>query len=1712
MVDRIGPLLQQEFKKVSYPTNPPEIWLRSNEDYLAFESRHSTVKDVWDALKDENIYMIGVYGMGGLGKTTFVQEVGRQAEKDKLFKEIVFVEVTETLDVKKVQTEIADKLGLKFNNESERASKLYERLKSGKKILLILDNIWKDLDLKTIGIPSKMDRGGCKLLLTTRNLDALEKMGSTNNFRMGVLNEEEAWTLFKKMGGNVIQTPELNSLPNDVCKECGGLPIVICTIAKALRNKKEESQWEDALRELRMPSPAKFPRVLKREYYKIKLSYDYLEGDELKKTFLISSLMENNTSISDLFKNIVGLGILEGANLTIEEARNRLDLVVKELKDSCLLLDGSTKGRFSMHDVVRVVAITCGYTNHHMFTERNDVESEWKDKDKLRECTIISVVDNNIITQLWNEGLDCPKLEFFDMSNQYSSVGIPEEFFTVMPKLKVLNLFRIQQSSLPSSLDLLTNLQTLCVDDSSIEDIAIIGKLKKLKVLSLRNTNVEELPTEMGRLTQLRLLDLSNCEQLEVIAPNVISKLSQLEELYMKGCCIQWKVEELKELKHLSQLTSLEIDIKDNKMLPKDFFFKELRRYKITIGDSPLYLSMDYELLSRMLEFKYDSSISLEELRIFKNVELLQLVEFSDDDNNLTPLFNKKVNFSNLMALELKVTSSRKIWDSQPPTFLSSLTHLRLHGCRNIKYAFPVSTAKSLSTLQDLQISNCRALEEIVADEGAKTVVNFAFPQVTSLKLEYLPKLIAFYHRRDIWELPMLKRLVVRECEKFTSKYLSFQENSLHISEPNSFCLEHQINFRLEEFDLEHKGNIKWQSRSKTLEIFHDYKLANTLLGLLQKFENLEVLQLKACGYKEIFSWGKDEKHMQITLRPSLATFQYLKVLRVDCCNELKKLITPSTARSLVQLREMSLKSCHMLIEIVENEGEGDATTSTEIVFDNLKKLSLRWLGNLVCFCSRNYSFNFPSLEELIIGECPDMKTFSQGILSTPKLHKVNYESYNETKAKWDIMEVENEENDLNKTIKGAYKNQDISLDLKLWTFKDINSREICYSQHPNSFYQNLTHLILSGCENIKYAFPSSIAKSLHQLQYLKINNCKVLQEIVAKGANEDDNFVFPHVTSLKLECLPEFTAFCHTFEWPMLKELVVNSCGKFITSKYLSSQENNEGELHLSEQKSLFLNDMMNSDLERLELCNEIEMITWQSQSKVLEINYDQSASIALEILHRFENLKELKLYKCKYKEIFSCGKEEKHTGRPTHQQINSLSDLPNLEVLDIQWCDGLKSLVPSSVSLQNLKVLRVTHCKGLMKLMTHSMVRSLVQLRDMSIIGCEMLIEIVENKGEVDATTTITEIVFNNLKKLSLQNLESLTFFCSGNYSFNFPSLEELFIYFCPSMNTFSRGILSTPKLHKIRYDWAVKDLKNGGSELNTTIQQARKAKVDSNLTALRLSEGDIIRIWQGELPKNSGKVKTLQLIKDESTNIPIQILQKFSRLEELKLQGSSYEEIFSCNEDEEHVRTLTKLKVLELLRLFNLKCFWKQDSRLNSILQNLYRLEVQYCHNLTTLLPSSASFENLRTLEIKYCNGLGNLVSSSTARSLVQLVSLRVGECEMMIEALANEGDTEEGTIVFEKLEYLYMYKLESLTCFCSGSYTLKFPNLERLDIYQCSKMKTFSEGDLSMPRLEKLNYKDCSESDLDTIIQELQNDCSEFCEKYKPFHSPNPLKIV
>ncbi|KAJ4721529.1 Disease resistance protein [Melia azedarach] len=211
-------------------------------------------------------------------------------------------------------------------------------------------------------------------------------------------------------------------------------------------------------------------------------------------------------------------------------------------------------------------------------------------------------------------------------------------------------------------------------------------------------------------------------------------------------------------------------------------------------------------------------------------------------------------------------------------------------------------------------------------------------------------------------------------------------------------------------------------------------------------------------------------------------------------------------------------------------------------------------------------------------------------------------------------------------------------------------------------------------------------------------------------------------------------------------------------------------------------------------------------------------------------------------------------------------------------------------------------------------------------------------------------------------------------------------------------------------------------------------------------------------------------------------------------LGLFWSSYKEIFSSGQVEKHVAKLAKIKSLRLVGLNDLNQLWEQNSKMDSILQNLEILQVPYCENLTNLLSFSSSFQHLKVLEVWGCKKLVNLVTSTTAKSLVQLVKMGVYECSGMTEvvvvaAAAIEGDN----IIFNKLKSLRLENLESLASFCSGNCTFKFSSLEELIMIGCPKMKNFSRGELTTPGV-KVRYGDGGDewrgsSDLNATIQQL-----------------------
>ncbi|CAA3012066.1 disease resistance At4g27190-like [Olea europaea subsp. europaea] len=160
------------FERVSCPGPSVQVLnLTSHED---LETRLSTKKNIKDALKDKDTSIIGICGMPGVGKTTMAKEIVNELKDEKVFEEVAFAVVSSDLDINKIQDQLAEMLGLKIEektNKDARAERLHERIKGndGKSILVVLDDVWGEIDLGTIGIPSPSGQEGLKIMFTMRN-------------------------------------------------------------------------------------------------------------------------------------------------------------------------------------------------------------------------------------------------------------------------------------------------------------------------------------------------------------------------------------------------------------------------------------------------------------------------------------------------------------------------------------------------------------------------------------------------------------------------------------------------------------------------------------------------------------------------------------------------------------------------------------------------------------------------------------------------------------------------------------------------------------------------------------------------------------------------------------------------------------------------------------------------------------------------------------------------------------------------------------------------------------------------------------------------------------------------------------------------------------------------------------------------------------------------------------------------------------------------------------------------------------------------------------------------------------------------------------------------------------------------------------------------------------------------------------------------------
>ncbi|WJZ94526.1 hypothetical protein VitviT2T_013373 [Vitis vinifera] len=474
--------------------------------------------EVCRCIQHEKLGIIGLYGMGGAGKTTLMTKVNNEfIRASKIFEIAIWVVVSRPASVEKVQEVIRNKLNIpedrwRNRTEDEKAVEIFNVLKA-KRFVMLLDDVWERLDLQKVGVPSPNSQNKSKVILTTRSLDVCRDMEAQKSLKVKCLREDEAINLFKKKVGETTLNShsDIPQLAEIAAKECQGLPLALITIGRAMAGKNTPQEWERAIQMLKA-YPSKFSGIPDHVFSVLKFSYDNLSDDTIKTCFLYLAIFPEDHQIKDkdLIFLWIGEGFLDGF-ASIDEAFNQGHHIIEHLKTVCLFENGGFN-RVKMHDVIRDMALWLdseyrGNKNIILVEEVDAMEiyqvSKWKEAHRLylstsslEELTIPPSFPNLLTLIARSRGL-----------KKFESRGLKtleSRFFHFMPVIKVLDLSNAGITKLPTG----------------------IGKLVTLQYLNLSKTNLKELSAELATLKRLRCLLLDG--SLEIIFKEVISHLSML--------------------------------------------------------------------------------------------------------------------------------------------------------------------------------------------------------------------------------------------------------------------------------------------------------------------------------------------------------------------------------------------------------------------------------------------------------------------------------------------------------------------------------------------------------------------------------------------------------------------------------------------------------------------------------------------------------------------------------------------------------------------------------------------------------------------------------------------------------------------------------------------------------------------------------------------------------------------------------------------------------------------------------------------------------------------------------------------------------------------------------------------------------------------------------------------------------------------------------
>ncbi|XP_057445744.1 disease resistance protein RPV1-like isoform X2 [Lotus japonicus] len=551
-------------------------------DYpVGLDSQVREVISLLDVGSDDKVHIIGIHGIGGIGKTTLALAVYNLVADQ--FEGLCFLEnVRESsnkhglLHVQKTLLfAVLGEKEIEITSVKQGISIIKHRLQQ-KKVLLILDDVAEEEHLKqVVGSPSWFGLGS-RVIITTRNKHLLECYKVERTHEVEELNKKASFQLLRwKAFKNEEVRPGYADLLNRAVAYASGLPLALEVIGSNLCGKSVQ-QWKSALEHYERILDKKIQKILEVSFYALEEKEQCvfldiaccLKGYKFDEVISILNAHHGQCIIYQIGvlvdKSLIKINWYDQVTLHDLMERMGKEIVRQESPGE----PGGCSRLWSKKDIFEVLEENTG---------TNKIEMIHLD------YASIEVVD-------W-EG------EAFKEMKKLKTLIIRKNNFSKGPKylpnsLRVLEWWKYPLQHLPS--DFHPNKLSICKlpgsSFMSLEFLCLSKKLVTMKVLNLNNCryltqipnlsnlpNLEELSFEFcgnlitidhldWSLDKLKILSATACSQLRSFPP---LKLPSLEKLKLSSCSSLESFPEI--LENMEKITELDLDKTNMTRFPSSF-------------------------------------------------------------------------------------------------------------------------------------------------------------------------------------------------------------------------------------------------------------------------------------------------------------------------------------------------------------------------------------------------------------------------------------------------------------------------------------------------------------------------------------------------------------------------------------------------------------------------------------------------------------------------------------------------------------------------------------------------------------------------------------------------------------------------------------------------------------------------------------------------------------------------------------------------------------------------------------------------------------------------------------------------------------------------------------------------------------------------------------------------------------------------------------